>query len=170
MVNYSGQLVPLWPRRNPSLVTVMFTSRFCTYDPTVSYTGVNSYVYVWISAVVMDIIGLLPFTPLGKQYVLVICDYATRYLEAILLHSTDVSHIAEELMGVFARVGIPSEIHINTVIYWVHLLNDRIRTLPLSQEHVATCWQQHQHLVPNIKLSMACIMIVPWFLYLLCFS
>ena len=43
-------------------------------------------------------------------YVLVICDYATRYPEAIPLHSTDASHIAEELIGVFARVGIPSEI------------------------------------------------------------
>ena len=41
---------------------------------------------------------------------LVICDYATRYPEAIPLHSTDASHIAEELIGVFARVGIPSEI------------------------------------------------------------
>ena len=36
--------------------------------------------------------------------------YATRYPEAIPLHSTDASHIAKELMGVFARVGIPSEV------------------------------------------------------------
>ena len=41
---------------------------------------------------------------------LVICDYATRYPEAIPLHSTDTSHIAEALMDVFSRVGIPSEI------------------------------------------------------------
>ena len=60
--------------------------------------------------IAMDIIGPLPRSHSGKQYVLVICDYATRYPEAIPLHLTDVSHIAEELMGVFARVGIPSEI------------------------------------------------------------
>ena len=41
---------------------------------------------------------------------LVICDYATRYPEAIPLYSTDASHIGEELMEMFARVGIPSEI------------------------------------------------------------
>ena len=58
----------------------------------------------------MDIIGPLPRSHSGKRYVLVICDYATRYPEAIPLHSTDASHIAEGLMGVFARVGIPSEI------------------------------------------------------------
>ena len=60
--------------------------------------------------IAMDIIGPLPCSHLGKRYVLVICDYATRYPEAIPLHSTNACHIAEELMGVFTRVGIPSEI------------------------------------------------------------
>ena len=60
--------------------------------------------------IAMDIIEPLPRSCSGKQYVLVICEYATRYPEAIPLHSTDAFHIAEELMGVFARVGIPSEI------------------------------------------------------------
>ena len=60
--------------------------------------------------IAMDIIGPLPRSHSGKRYVLVSCDYATRYPEAIPLHSNNASHIAEELMGVFARVGIPSEI------------------------------------------------------------
>ena len=60
--------------------------------------------------IAMDIIGPLPRSRSGKRYVLVICDYATRYPEAIPLHSTDASYIAEELTGVFARVRIPSEI------------------------------------------------------------
>ena len=60
--------------------------------------------------IAVDIIGPLPRSCSGKRYVLVICDYATRYPEAIPLHSTDASHIVEELTGVFARVGIPSEI------------------------------------------------------------
>ena len=58
----------------------------------------------------MDIIGPLPRSRSGKRYVLVIYDYATKYPEAIPLHSTDASHIAEELIGVFSRVEIPSEI------------------------------------------------------------
>ena len=41
---------------------------------------------------------------------LVICNYATRYPEAIPLHSTDASNIAEELIGAFAGVRIPREI------------------------------------------------------------
>ena len=41
---------------------------------------------------------------------LVICDYATHYLEAIQLKWIDAEHIAEELVQVFARVGVPQEI------------------------------------------------------------
>ena len=38
------------------------------------------------------------------------CDYATCYLEAIPLSSTEASHIAKGLVGIFARMGIPEEI------------------------------------------------------------
>ena len=41
---------------------------------------------------------------------LVICDYPTRYLEAIPLHCTDDHRVAEELMVFFPRMGILHEI------------------------------------------------------------
>ena len=56
--------------------------------------------------IAMDIIGPLPRSRSGKKYVLVICDYATKYPEAIPLHSTYASHIAEALMGVFCITTI----------------------------------------------------------------
>ena len=58
----------------------------------------------------MDIVGPLPRNRSGNQYVLVICDYATRYSEAIPLQSIDAAHVAEELIKVFARVSVPQEI------------------------------------------------------------
>ncbi len=60
--------------------------------------------------IAMDIVGPLPRSRAGNIYILVICDYATRYLEAIPLRSIDAAHIAEELIKVFARVGVPEEI------------------------------------------------------------
>ena len=39
-----------------------------------------------------------------------ICEYATRYPEAIPLHSVDAEHVAEQLVQVFSTVGIPQEI------------------------------------------------------------
>ena len=58
----------------------------------------------------MDIVGPLPKSRSGKRFVLMVCDYATRYPEAVPLRSTDAEHIAEELVQIFSRVGVPEEI------------------------------------------------------------
>ena len=52
--------------------------------------------------IAMDIVGPLPRSRSGNCYVLVICDYATRYPEAIPLRSIDAAHVAEELIKVFS--------------------------------------------------------------------
>ena len=39
-----------------------------------------------------------------------VCDYVTRYPEAMAIHSIEAECIAEELIKLFARVGIPEEI------------------------------------------------------------
>ena len=51
----------------------------------------------------MDVVGPLPKTSSGNKYVLVICDYVTRYPEAIPMKSVDAETVAEELVKVFAR-------------------------------------------------------------------
>ena len=58
----------------------------------------------------MDIVGPLPKSRSGKRYILVVCDYATRFPEAIPLKSIDAAQVAEELLQLFARVGVPDEI------------------------------------------------------------
>ena len=59
--------------------------------------------------IAMDI-GPLPKSRSGKRFVLVVCDYATRYPEAVPLRTMDAEHIGEELVQIFSRVGVPSEI------------------------------------------------------------
>jgi len=39
--------------------------------------------------IAMDIVGPLPKSHIGKRFVLVVCDYATRYPEAVPLRTTD---------------------------------------------------------------------------------
>ncbi len=58
----------------------------------------------------MDIVGPLPRSRARHRYILVICDYATRYPEAVLMKSIDAEQVAEELVKFFSRVGIPREI------------------------------------------------------------
>ena len=61
--------------------------------------------------VAIDIIG--PITPASERkhkYILTIVDYATRYPEAVPLKNIDVVTIAEALVEVFSRMGVPEEI------------------------------------------------------------
>ena len=60
--------------------------------------------------VAMDIVGPLPRSGSGNKYVLVICDYATRYPEAVPMKAIDAKSVAEELVKIFTRVGLPEEI------------------------------------------------------------
>ena len=60
--------------------------------------------------IAMDIVGPLPRSRAGHCYVLVVCDYATKYPEAVPLKSINAECIAEELVKIFARMGIPKEI------------------------------------------------------------
>ena len=62
------------------------------------------------SRIAMDIVGPLLRSRSGNKYLLVICDYATRYPEAVPLKSIDAESVAEELIKVFAQVGVPREI------------------------------------------------------------
>ena len=57
--------------------------------------------------IAMDMVGPLPRSARGNRYVLVVCDYATRYPEAIPMKTIDASSVAEELVAIFSRVGVP---------------------------------------------------------------
>ena len=58
----------------------------------------------------LDIVGPLPKSARGHQYILVLVDYATRYPEAIPLRKANARQIANELFLFSTRVGLPKEI------------------------------------------------------------
>ena len=58
----------------------------------------------------MDILGPLPKTARGHRYILVVCDYATRYPEAMALKRFTAPAVAEQLMELFSRHEVPKEI------------------------------------------------------------
>ena len=63
------------------------------------------------SRIAIDIVG--PITPASDRkhkYILTIIDLATRYPEAVPLKNIDTVTIAESLVEVFCRVGVPKEI------------------------------------------------------------
>ena len=61
--------------------------------------------------IAVDLIGpLTPLTERGNRYILTIVDLATRYPEAVALPSIEAERVAEALMVVFSRLGVPNEI------------------------------------------------------------
>jgi hypothetical protein len=60
--------------------------------------------------IAVDLVGpLKPPTERGNRYILSIVDYATRYPEAVPLPGIDTERVAEALVDVFSRVGVPRE-------------------------------------------------------------
>ena len=60
--------------------------------------------------IAIDIVGPLPRTSRGNCFILVLSDYATRYPEALLMRTITAVRVAEALVEIFARHGIPEEI------------------------------------------------------------
>ncbi|XP_060070207.1 uncharacterized protein LOC132550192 [Ylistrum balloti] len=60
--------------------------------------------------VAVDLVGPLdPPTQRKNRYILTVVDYATRYPEAVPLPGIEAERVAEALVDIFSRVGIPSE-------------------------------------------------------------
>ena len=61
--------------------------------------------------VAVDLVGPIhPITARKNRYILTVVDCATRYPEAVALPNIETVTVAEALVDIFARVGVPSEI------------------------------------------------------------
>ncbi|XP_076435072.1 uncharacterized protein LOC143274949 [Babylonia areolata] len=61
--------------------------------------------------VAIDLIGeIKPASESGHRYILTLMDYATRYPEAVPLKRIDTETVAETLVDLFSRLGVPDEI------------------------------------------------------------
>ena len=60
--------------------------------------------------IAMDIVGPLERSRRGNRYILVISDYATRYPEAFPLRNVKARQVANALLQLLTRVGIPKEV------------------------------------------------------------
>jgi len=59
----------------------------------------------------VDLVGPIhPATDRGNRYILTMVDYATRYPEAVPLKDIQTETVAEALVNMFTRVGVPKEI------------------------------------------------------------
>ena len=107
----------------------------------------------------MDIVGPLNRSVRGHKYILVLCDYATKYPEAIPLKSIDSESIANVMVEVFSRLGIPKEIVTDQGSNFLSLLMNQLCKL-LSIEKIKKTSPYHPQangLVENFEnVKMLC--------------
>ena len=61
--------------------------------------------------VAIDLVGpIAPASDKGHRFILTLMDYATRYLEAVPLKNIDTETVAEALLDMYSRVGVPEEV------------------------------------------------------------
>ena len=76
-------------------------------------------------------------TERGNRYILTMVDYATRYPEAIALPSIETERVAEALLDIFSRVGIPSEVLSDRCTEFLSNVMQEVNIL-LSIKHLVT--------------------------------
>ena len=85
--------------------------------------------------VAVDIVGPIePRSDKKSRYIMTMIDCATRYPEAVALPSIETERVAEALIAMFSRVGIPSEMlmeHESRVT--IEVMNEVSRLLSLQQ-------------------------------------
>ena len=88
--------------------------------------------------VAIDLVGpISPPSEEGHRYVLTLIDYATRYPEAIPLKKIDTETVAEALVDMFSRLGIPEEILSDLGTQFVSDCMEEVNRL-LSIKHLTT--------------------------------
>lgn len=88
--------------------------------------------------VAVDLVGPIePRSEQGNRYILTLVDYATRYPEATALTGIDTEQVAEALINIFSRVGVPEELVSDRGSQFTSGMMDEVRRL-LSIKHLPT--------------------------------
>ena len=112
--------------------------------------------------VVVDIVGpIKPRSERKSRYILTIIDYATRYTEAVALPDIETERVAEALVEMFSRVGIPDEILTECGSqFTAEVLKEVSRLLSLQQitttPYLPTCngLNERFHMTQNVQRTV----------------
>ena len=101
----------------------------------------------------IDLIGpIFPVSSRGNRWILTLIDYATRYPEAIALKSTDTETVAEALLDIFSRVGVPNSIVSDNGPQFVsNIMKEVSRLLSIETIHSSPYHPQGNGLVERLN-------------------
>ena len=91
--------------------------------------------------VVVDPIGPIdPRSEAGHRYIPMLVDYATRYPEAVPLKRIDAETVAEALVDIYSRFGIPEEVLSDQEVHFISdCMKDVCKLLGVSRSTTTPC-------------------------------
>ena len=88
----------------------------------------------------VDLVGpISPPSEKGHPYILTLVDYATRYPEAVPLKNIETETVAEALLDMYSRLGIPEEVLSDLGTQFVSKCMEEVSTL-LPIKRLTTTW------------------------------
>ena len=97
---------------------------------------------------------------MGNKCILVVCDYAKQFPEAFALKSIDAEHVAEALMSLFSRVGVPKELLMDQGTNFTLRLLEKLHQL-LGVKAIRTS-PYHSQTDGLVKRSNGTLKAMPW--------
>ena len=110
------RLIWYWPGMSADVRRIIKTCETCQKAKSGGVKASTSQGPLWVGRpwqkVAIDLVGPLPLTPRGNQWVLVLTDHFTRWQDALALPDATAPTVAETLDNrVFSYFGLPEEIH-----------------------------------------------------------
>ena len=88
--------------------------------------------------VAVDLVGpIQPATTKGNRYILTLVDYGTRFPKAVPLSNIETERVAEALVDIFCRVGVPREMLSDMGTQFTSGLMSKVSCL-VSRKHLTT--------------------------------
>ena len=109
--------------------------------------------------VAVDLVGpITPASDLGHRYIFTLVDYATRYPETVALKSIDTETVAEALVDIYSRLGIPKEVLSDLGPQFVsECMREVARLLSIKQINTRTAdLEQETLIITRIKFNAEC--------------
>uniref|UniRef100_A0A670JE74 Gypsy retrotransposon integrase-like protein 1 n=1 Tax=Podarcis muralis TaxID=64176 RepID=A0A670JE74_PODMU len=103
----------------------------------------------------IDLVGPLPKTRSGKQYMCVLIDYASRYIWATSLANTSASNLVKALISAFCSLGIPKVLVSDLGTNFMAKLTQEVLRLSEIRHHTSIAYQhQGNGLVERVQKTL----------------
>jgi hypothetical protein len=110
--------------------------------------------------IAVDMLGPLPLTPRGNKYILVLCDYFTKWTEAIAVPDQEAKTVASAIVNEFVtRFGTPLQLHSDQgSCFEAKLFQEMCALLHIDKTRTTAIHPQANGMVERFNRTLGCML------------